>query len=65
MAGSVSEWTRRPAANPALPMAPRKYVVIGGSARNPASGARTREWIDDRSLRRPDLGFRVAFDHAP
>jgi formylglycine-generating enzyme required for sulfatase activity len=65
MAGSVSEWTRRPAANPALPMAARKFVVIGGSAGNPGNGVRNREWLEDRSARRPDLGFRVAFDHPP
>lgn len=65
LAGSVAEWTRRPATNPALPMAGKKYIVSGGSHLNPNAGARAREWIDDRSLRRPDLGFRIAFDYAP
>ena len=62
MAGSVSEWTRRPAPNPVNPLGKRKWVIIGGSYLKPGSNALTREWNDDRSLRRPDLGFRVAFD---
>ena len=32
---------------------------IGGSYLKPGSNALTREWTADRSLRRPDLGFRV------
>lgn len=62
MAGSVCEWTRRPAANPANPLGERKWVIIGGSFLKPGSNALTREWTDDRSLRRPDLGFRVVLD---
>jgi len=62
MAGSVSEWTRRPAPNPANPLGDRKWVIIGGSYLMPGSNTLTREWIDDRSLRRPDLGFRLVFD---
>lgn len=62
MAGSVSEWTRRPAPNPANPLGDRKWVIIGGSYLKPGSNTLTREWIDDRSLRRPDLGFRLVFD---
>jgi formylglycine-generating enzyme required for sulfatase activity len=62
MAGSVCEWTRRPAVNPANPLGERKWVIIGGSFLKPGSNALTREWVDDRSLRRPDLGFRVVFD---
>lgn len=62
MAGSVSEWTRRPAPNPANPLGERMWVIIGGSYLKPGSNALTREWIDDRSLRRPDLGFRLVFD---
>lgn len=62
MAGSVSEWTRRPTTNPANPLGDRKWVIIGGSYLKPGSNALTREWIDDRSLRRPDLGFRLVFD---
>lgn len=62
MAGSVCEWTRRPAANPANPLGERKWVVIGGSFLKPGSNALTREWTDDRSLRRSDLGFRIVAD---
>ena len=59
MAGSVCEWTRRPAMNPANPLGERQWVIVGGSFLKPGSNALTREWTDDRSLRRPDLGFRV------
>ncbi|MEN9974928.1 MAG: hypothetical protein RLZZ282_934 [Verrucomicrobiota bacterium] len=59
MAGSVCEWTRCPATNPANPLGERKWVIIGGSFLKPGSNALTREWTLDRSLRRPDLGFRV------
>jgi hypothetical protein len=62
MAGSVCEWTRRPAASPANPLGERKWVLIGGSFLKPGSNALTREWTDDRALRRPDLGFRVVFE---
>jgi hypothetical protein len=62
MAGSASEWTRRPAPNPANPLGERKWVIIGGSYLKPGSNALTREWIDNRALRRPDLGFRLVFD---
>jgi formylglycine-generating enzyme required for sulfatase activity len=62
MAGSVSEWTRRPAPNPANPLGARKWVAIGGSYLKPGSNALTREWTDERSLRRADLGFRLVFD---
>lgn len=62
MAGSVCEWTRRPAANPANPLGERKWVIAGGSFLKPGSNALTREWTDDRALRRPDLGFRLVFD---
>lgn len=65
LAGSVAEWTRRPAANPSLPLAGKKNIIIGGSYLIPDSGIRTRQWIDDRSTRRPDLGFRIAFDYQP
>jgi serine/threonine protein kinase len=65
MAGGVAEWTRRPAVNPALPMGGKKPVVVGASYLRPANGARAREWVESRSLRRPDLGFRIAFDYEP
>ena len=62
MAGSVCEWTARPAPNPANPLGEKFWIVIGGSYQKPGSNALTREWTPDRSLRRPDLGFRVVFD---
>ena len=62
MAGSVGEWTAKPAPSPANPLGEKLWVVIGGSYLKPGSNALTREWTADRSLRRPDLGFRVVFD---
>jgi formylglycine-generating enzyme required for sulfatase activity len=62
MAGSACEWTRRPAPNPANPLGERLWVIIGGSHLKPGSNGLTREWTNDRSLRRADLGFRVVFD---
>ncbi len=59
MGGSVSEWTGAQAANPANPLGGKLWVIIGGSYLKPASNALSREWIEDPSLRRPDLGFRV------
>ncbi len=62
MAGSVSEWTRLPAVNPANPLGGRNWVIIGGSYLKPGSNALSREWITDRMLRRPDLGFRIVMN---
>ncbi|MES2660267.1 MAG: SUMF1/EgtB/PvdO family nonheme iron enzyme [Verrucomicrobiota bacterium] len=62
MAGSVSEWTCKQAANPANPLGGKLWVIIGGSYLKPGSNALSREWTEDRLLRRPDLGFRVVFD---
>lgn len=62
MAGSVAEWTRKSAVPPDNPAGRPKWVIIGGSYLKQTNGALTREWVDDRSLRRPDLGFRLAFD---
>jgi hypothetical protein len=61
MAGSVAEWTRRPAINPANPLGAKRFVIIGGSFVDPGAGALQREWTNDRLQRRPDLGFRVVF----
>jgi len=62
MAGSVCEWTAGRALNPSNPLGERKWVITGGSFLKPGSNALTREWADDRSLRRPDLGFRIVRD---
>jgi len=65
MAGAVAEWTALPAINPSNPLGARQWVIIGGSFLIPGSNALSREWVDDRSLRRPDLGFRLVFDPEP
>ena len=62
MAGSVAEWTRRQAINPANPLGERLWVIIGASFLKPTNGALAREWTEDRAQRRADLGFRVVFD---
>ncbi len=62
MAGSVAEWTRGAAVNPANPLGVKSHVIIGASFLKPAAGALAREWTDDRLQRRPDLGFRVIRD---
>lgn len=59
MAGLVSEWTSSLALNPANPLGEKSWVIIGASHLNAANGALAREWVMNRSLRRPDLGFRV------
>ncbi|BDS07710.1 hypothetical protein NT6N_27500 [Oceaniferula spumae] len=59
MAGNVSEWTRKPGYDPTDPSQPRRYIVCGASYLKPKFGARAREWVDDRNLRRADLGFRT------
>ena len=62
MSGSVSEWTSSPAANPANPLGERLWVLMGGSYLKPGTNALSREWTADRSLRRPDIGFRLVID---
>ena len=65
MAGGVCEWTRNPASDPSNPVGARLWVIIGASYIKTANGAQAREWINDREMRRDDLGFRIAFDHLP
>jgi len=62
MAGNVAEWTGEDELNPLVPMTPRRPLVIGASHAQPADGARAREWVESRSLRREDLGFRVVYE---
>jgi len=62
MAGSVCEWTSKPAPNSTNPLGEKLWVIVGGSYLKPGSNALTREWTADRALRRPDLGFRVVFE---
>ncbi len=59
MAGSVTEWTREPVADPSNPLGAKKMVLMGGSYLKPGSNALSRDWVDERSLRRADLGFRI------
>lgn len=59
LAGSVAEWTSEPRPNPSNPLGESLWVIAGGSYLQPAEGASTRAWVDDRSLRRADLGFRI------
>ena len=59
MAGNVSEWMREKTLNPADPSLPPRYLISGASYMRPKFGAQAREWVDTRSLRRPDLGFRT------
>jgi len=62
LAGSVCEWTRLQTADPVNPLGAKKWLILGGSYKQGDGHALTREWLDDRSLRRDDLGFRVVFD---
>jgi hypothetical protein len=62
MAGNVAEWTHEDELDPSVPMTPRRPMLIGGSFRKPRDGVNAREWIEDRRLRRDDLGFRVLFE---
>ena len=59
MAGSVAEWTGEPRVSPTNPLGKPQWIIIGGSYRKPGKGALSQEWIEDRSTRRDDLGFRV------
>ena len=65
LAGNVSEWTRKRSLNPADPTQPARYVICGASYLKPQYGVRAREWIDDRNIRRPDLGFRTLSSSPP
>jgi hypothetical protein len=57
---SVHEWTRLAAVDPANPLGGAKWVIVRRTAEDPSRIS--REWHTDRSLRRPDLGFRICFD---
>lgn len=59
MAGSVREWTLQVEVNPALQLSPKKPVAMGGSFLDPGQGVGSRAWLDDRDVRRSDLGFRI------
>ena len=59
MAGSVREWTALSEINPAESLAPKAYVAAGASFENRDGGILARLWVDSRSTRRSDLGFRM------
>ncbi len=59
MAGNVSEWMRKPTSDLANPGQKPRYIISGASYLRPKYGARAREWVKDRNVRRPDLGFRT------
>jgi hypothetical protein len=59
MAGSVSEWTAEPRVSPSNPLGEPQWVIIGGSFLKSGKGTLSQEWIEERSTRRADLGFRV------
>jgi len=61
LSGNVAEWLLNPSTNPATPMAPKKSAVAGTSFKSEHSAAKTREWLDSKSIRRPDIGFRVVY----
>ena len=62
LAGSVSEWTRLQTEDPLNPRGAKKWLIMGGSYKQAQGHAASYEWLDDRNLRRDDLGFRVVFD---
>ncbi|MFN7343078.1 MAG: hypothetical protein ACK5TA_07065, partial [bacterium] len=59
MAGTVAEWTAEPRVTPTHPLGKPQWVILGGSYLKPGKGSLSMEWTDDRSARRPDLGFRI------
>jgi len=64
MAGNVSEWMRKRSLDPADPSMPARFIISGASYLRPKHGARAREWVESRNLRRIDLGFRT-FSSSP
>lgn len=65
MAGSVREWTRDLEVDPAFQLSPKKPVTVGGSFSKREKGVATRTWLDDRSERADDLGFRTITEIEP
>ena len=62
VAGSLREWTREPAIDPANPLGRKQHVIVGGSYLTTNRHALSREWVADPSMRHPDLGFRLIRD---
>ncbi len=59
MAGSVREWTRDLEVDPDFLLNPKKPLAVGASFLEAEGGVQRRTWFDKRSIRFPDLGFRV------
>ena len=59
--GNVAEWAANSSKNPAFPIDSAKPVALGGSFSKPSKDALYREWLDSRSIRRDNLGFRVVY----
>ncbi|GHC60573.1 SUMF1/EgtB/PvdO family nonheme iron enzyme [Roseibacillus persicicus] len=59
--GNVTEWAGKFSKDPAFPISSPKPVALGGSFKKASKGALTREWLESPTLRRDDLGFRVAY----
>ncbi len=59
MAGGVREWTRDLEVDPASELSPKKPVSVGGSFKETGQGIGKCVWLDDRSVRSSDLGFRT------
>ncbi|MDP0492020.1 MAG: SUMF1/EgtB/PvdO family nonheme iron enzyme [Verrucomicrobiota bacterium JB023] len=60
--GNAAEWLRESSVNPAFPMNHPQPVAAGGSYLRPEAGAMSREWLDSKSVRRADLGFRLVYE---
>lgn len=61
LAGDVAEWAGCFTKNPAFPIESAKPTVLGSSHKSDGKDALTREWLDDPSTRRDDIGFRVLY----
>ena len=61
LAGNVAEWANKPSKNPAFPIGSAKPVLLGGSFKKIRENGMTREWVDNPSLQREDVGFRVVY----
>lgn len=61
LTGNVAEWCLDASKNPSFPMKSMQPVALGASFANSLQGALNREWVESRSVRRDDLGFRLVY----
>ncbi|MGJ8725090.1 MAG: formylglycine-generating enzyme family protein [Roseibacillus sp.] len=61
LAGNVAEWAAERSKNPAFPIDSAKPVVLGGSFKKIRDSSLTREWVDNPSVQRDDIGFRLVY----